>query len=100
MIGLGSLRLASADNCGVSLEQLQGAIGSVLMMAHEASGFVEKDEQPEMARRLGKYYTDAKLSLTNAKADCANDPKAMDRIHALERDIDKIGATLNVERPR
>ncbi|MBI1814984.1 MAG: hypothetical protein HYR72_08410 [Deltaproteobacteria bacterium] len=70
------------------------------MMAHEAGGIVEKDQQPEMARRLAKYYTDAKVSLTNAKADCADDPKATDTIHALERDMDKISATLNVELPR
>lgn len=101
MLGFGNSRLALAENCEVSLDHLQTALGSLLMMAHQAGAVVPNDQEPEIeVRRLAKSYADAKLSLINAKTNCANNPKALDMIHARERDLDKIGATLSVEKPR
>lgn len=101
MLGCGHSRLSLAENCGVSLDHVQTALGSLLMMMHEAGAVVPNEQQPETeVGRLAKYYTDAKLSVTNAKTHCADDPKAMETIQARERDLDKIGATLNAGKPR
>lgn len=101
MVAVGNPGLLMADSCEASIDRLQRTVGSLLMMAHEAGAFAPNEEQPEIrVKRLATYYTDAKRSLTDAKTTCAEDPKAMDTIHARERDLDKIGATLNVEKPR
>ena len=91
-----------AGACADSIDSVRGTVGTLLMRAHEmAAGqndaATEQGRQAE-AQRIGMEYRKARQSLSAASTECAGDAKAIDVIHGLERDLQRLEATLNIEK--